>query len=177
MYQPERSNELLGSRNLKEKLYRRNGNMRMGSVKQVQLINQSLTLRLQAVSIIFFFPIWLTNISSRVLSVILQLLNNAKIILNGSRFRSMLDVQLRYPARLVFSWKRLIFFLFSIRENSESGSKMDLFGSSSWSTLVDFVCSSLKKQKLFAKDHFWPQKIKRGHFCNFSEFSNIKQSI
>ena len=54
MYQPERSNELLGSRNLKEKLYRRNGNMRMGSVKQVQLINQSLTLRLQAVSIIFF---------------------------------------------------------------------------------------------------------------------------
>ena len=55
MYQPERSNELLGSRNLKEKLYRRNGNMRMGSVKQVQLSNQSLTLRLQAASIRVFY--------------------------------------------------------------------------------------------------------------------------
>ena len=55
MYQPERSNELLGSRNLKEKLYRRNGNMRMGSVKQVRLINQSLTPRLQAVSICVFY--------------------------------------------------------------------------------------------------------------------------
>ena len=108
MYQPERSNELLGSRNLKEKLYRRNGNMRMGSVKQVRLSNEILTLRLQAASIFVFYFFFkyekqiAVTVLSRILSAILQLLGNAKIIVNESRFRRMLDVQLGTPAGLGF---------------------------------------------------------------------------